>query len=178
MKCRLGLLLIVIAIFILMTVFLLFPVKQVLTFQETRVEKPIINYSPLENGVEFQIRYTHSIHLSDVVESYAVTAKGDIQLLSMSYEHLGVGMPGYAEEGQTIDLKDGRYTLSYEDEVLPQFTLYIGDIDMALELLQDGKKINLKEQLERGKSYVIQAKKLSLYEMMKGVKMYGKATGE
>lgn len=147
------------------------PSSYVLTFTETRVNEPPMYYIALDEAQHFAITFTHSIHLTDVVERYEVLASGDIQLLSMQYEDVAIGMPGYAEEGQTLIYEDGVYTLSYEEAILPHFTLYIGDVDAALTLFSAGHSIDLKEQLVPGNSYVVQAKKLSLYEKMKGVEL-------
>ena len=80
-------------------------------------------YLPLENELNFKLVFTHSIHLSDVIETYEVMATKDIQLLSMEYSDVAIGMPGYAEEGQTLIYEDGVYTLSYDDAILAEFHL-------------------------------------------------------
>lgn len=147
------------------------PSVYVLTFTETRTNEPTVYYIALNDEQQFEIIFTHSIHRTDVVERYEVLPVGDIRLLSMQYEDVAIGMPGYAEEGQTLIYEDGVYTLSYEEAILPHFTLYIGDVDAALTLFSAGHHIDLKEQLVPGKSYVVQAKKLSFYEKMKGVEL-------
>ena len=68
------------------------------------MENPRVYYVPLKNTNSFQIRYVHSIHLTDVIESYEVTADQKIRLLSMQYEDLAIGLPGYAEEGETFSV--------------------------------------------------------------------------
>lgn len=141
----------------------------VLTFTETRTNEPSLYYIALNNERQFEIIFTHSIHRTDVIERYKVLPTGEIQLVSMQYEDVAIGMPSYAEEGQTLVYRDGVYTLSYEEAVLPSFTLYIGTVDAALTLASAGQVVNLKEQLTQGKSYVVEAKKLSFYEKMKGV---------
>lgn len=150
------------------SLFYFLPAKSVLTFTETRTNAPNMYYIALNNEQQFELIFTHTIHRTDVIERYKVVPTGDIQLVSMEYEDVAIGMPSYAEEGQTLIYEDGVYTLSYEEAILPNFTLYIGDVDAELMLFSAGHIIDLKEQLVRGKSYVVEAKKLSLYEKMKG----------
>nr|WP_316046652.1 hypothetical protein [Planococcus glaciei] len=48
----------------------LFPLKRSYVFYDNRTEK-LAGYLPLEE-TDFQIKYIHSIHLSEVLESYKV----------------------------------------------------------------------------------------------------------
>lgn len=148
-----------------------FPFKQAFVFTETRTEDIVFFYIPVEEERDFQVKFTHSIHKSDVIESYKITEDAKIQLVSMVYEDLAIGMPGYAEEGQTLEEKDGIYTLSYDDEVINSFTLLVANIDMDLIFKYKYKDYNLKRLLERSKSYEFEVKNMSLYEQWKGVKM-------
>lgn len=130
-----------------------------------------VHYVPTEGDQSFQIRYTHSIHKTDVVESYKIINKSKIQLLKMVYTDLAIGLPGYAEEGQTFEEKDGKYILTYNNEVIDSFTILIGNIDLDLVLQYGNNEIDLKKSLERGKSYLVEVKKISIYQQMKGEKM-------
>ena len=165
-----------ILIFILQLLFFfLIPIKPAFTFTEHRTENPRRLLYPFEKvRTEFQIRYVHSIHLTDVIESYEVTADQKIRLLSMQYEDLAIGLPGYAEEGETFTVQDGVYTLTYDDNVIDSFVMLIGDVDAELAFRYLGKELNLKKQLVRGKSYTFRVAKLSFYQMLKGVNMNGK----
>lgn len=151
---------------------LFIPIKEVLSFTETRVGEEKF-YIPMNNQRAFQIRYVHSIHLTDVIESYEVTEKGVLRMLSMSYENLSIGMPGTAGEGEKIELNDGVYTLTYQDQVIDSFRLHIGRVDTDLAIRYDGDEIDLKRQLERGKSYEFKREKLTLYQLMKGEQLHG-----
>ena len=147
------------------------PYERSITFTETRIENPTLYYIPLKKDTLFQIIFTHSIHLTDVKESYEVLPSNEFQLLAMEYSDVAIGMPSYAEEGQTLQYEDGVYTLRYEDARLEDFVLHIGDVDYKLELRHDGKVIPLKEQLTRGKSYEIKVQRLSVYDKVKGVEL-------
>lgn len=163
---------ILILFFVIILIALFFiPFWHVFAFTETRTENPNIHYIPLKKDKDFQIIFTHSIHLSDVIESYKVTKNDQIQLMSMEYSDVAIGMPGYAESGQTLIYEDGIYTLQYERAILPNFTLYIADIDYKLEFKYGFHRYNLKKELIRGESYLFEVKKVSLYEMMKGDKL-------
>ena len=159
--------LILLLILILLLVFFL-PIKQTFTFTEQRTDHPKRFFLPLTNVDEFQIRYVHSIHLTDVVETYAVTDVDKIRLLSMTYENLGIGLPGYAAEGETMTLADGMYTLTYDDKVIEEFTLFIGSVDAELAFRYDGNEIDLKKHFDKGKSYIFCLTKLSIYQMLRG----------
>lgn len=154
--------------FLLLLIFFL-PIKQAFTFTEHRTNHPKLFFLPLINDDEFQIRYVHSIHLTDVIETYEVMDEKKIRLLSMTYENLGIGLPGYAVEGEAISLKNGMYTLTYNDEVIETFTIFIGDVDAELAFGYDGNEVNLKEHFDKGRSYVFCVTKLSFYQMLKGV---------
>lgn len=150
------------------------PFFQVCTFTETRTEHPTIHFISLEKQDRFQIMFTHTIHLSDVIETYSVLESNEIQLVSMQYSDVAIGMPGYAEEGQTLSYENGVYTLKYDKAVLTDFILHIGDVDNKLEFYYNEKSFDLKAELDRGKSYVFKVKKISLFEKVKGVKLNGR----
>lgn len=154
-------------------VFLFTPIFPVFSFTETRTDHPTMYYLPLEDERRFQIIFTHSIHLSDVIETYEVMDTYDIRLHSMVYSDVAIGMPSFAEEGQTLIYKDGTYKLYYDEAILPDFTLYIGDVDYSLRFQYEGKAYDLKGNLRRGKSYLFEIKKVSIYEKMKGVELNG-----
>lgn len=165
----------VILLFTLLVVlaFIFLPIHKVFSFTEYRADHPEIYYIKMKNEQEFQIRYVHSIFLTDVIESYLVTDQNAIQLLSMQYEDVGIGLPGYAEEGQTLSVKDGLYTLTFEHNIIQSFVLFVGDVDADLAFRYEGLEVDLKDHLTRGKSYTYSVQRLSFYQMMKGVKING-----
>ncbi len=153
----------------------LIPFKLAFTFTETRTDQPEMTYRLLSNETEFQIRYVHSIFLTDVLETYKVERDQSIKFLTMRYEDVGIGLPGYAEEGETLTItEEGIYTLTYEEKVIDSFVLYIGNVDAQLAFKYQGIETNLKAYLKRGHSYEFRVKRLTLYELMKGVNLNGK----
>jgi hypothetical protein len=165
--------LILVLVLLLALTLMFLPLKQAFTFSEYRVQHPKVHYIPLDEETKFQIRYVHSIHLSDVIESYERTNGEKIRLLSMDYEDVGIGMPGYAEEGETLTVKDGLYTLTYDNKVIDSFTMIVGDVDTDLAFRYKGIEVDLKQHLKRGESYVFSIKKISFYDRMRGEKMNG-----
>lgn len=164
---------ILVMLIILMPSVFFIPFWTAFTFTETRNENPELYYISMNGETDFQIVFTHSIHLTDVIEKYRVLDSMDIRLLSMQYSDVAIGMPSYAEEGQTLQYEDGIYTLQYDEAILTSFTLHIGDVDYKLSFKYGARDFNLKKELVRGKSYLFEVKKLSLYEKMKGVELNG-----
>lgn len=154
-------------------VIIFLPIHKVFTFTEYRTDHPKTYYLKMEDEREFQIRYVHSIFLTDVVESYRVVDQYAIQSLSMQYEDVGIGLPGYAEEGESLSVKDGMYTLTYEHNIIQSFVLFIGDVNADLAFRYRGHEVNLKNYLTRGKSYTFRVQRQSFYQLMKGVNMNG-----
>jgi len=166
---RLALLIIIIVV--MGIVFFVSPMFTVISFTETRTNNPQMYYINVFKDKNFEIRYTHSIHLTDVLETYTITKSRRLKLVSMEYEDVAVGMPAHAEEGQTLTYENGKYKLEYENTTMDQFTLYIGNIDLDLYVNYGDKNYNLKKSLKRGNSYVFEVKKVSLYDKLKGVVM-------
>lgn len=158
---------------ILVSGFFFFPIKESLSFTETKKKNGEVFYIPITNDKKFDIRYVHSIHLTDVVESYEITEDMKIRMLSMSYENLSIGLPGEAGEGETLKLKDGVYTLTYKDRVIDSFRLHIGRVDADLAIRYAEVEVDLKEYLEKGKSYEFKVQKMTSYQLMKGERLNG-----
>lgn len=169
-KSKIAPLILVLALFILILFFI--PIKDGVLFTEQKTDHPANYFVPLAGTDEFQIRYVHSIHLTDVFETYEVTHDKKIRFKSMTYENIGIGLPGSAGEGETFSIIDGVYTLTYDDRVIDSFTMFIATIDTDLAFRYDEKEFNLKEKLVKGKSYKLSIEKLSIYQMLKGVNLY------
>jgi len=166
---RTSLLISAMLVIVIILVLVFMPIFKVFSFTETRTNNPHTFYINVSKDSEFHIRFTHSIHLTDVIESYQITNLNKLKLLSMEYEDVAIGMPAYAEEDQTLSYENGRYKLSYKDKKLDNFTLYIGDVDYDLYFNYEGEEYDLKKSLNRGSSYLFEVKKISIYDKLKGV---------
>ncbi|WP_342470601.1 DUF1850 domain-containing protein [Ureibacillus sp. FSL K6-3587] len=157
---------VIVAVFI---IFFFIPLFPVISFSEAKADEPQMYFIDIDQNTTFQIRFTHSIHRTDVLETYEIEDH-KIKLVSMEYEDVSIGMPAYAEEGQMLLYEDGKYKL-YSNRVLENFVLYVGDINMDLFFYYGGKAYDLKKNLQRGNSYTVEIKSVSLYDKMKGVRM-------
>lgn len=164
---------ILLSVLLLCLAYFFLPIHKVFTFTEYRSDHPKTFYVKLKDEQEFQIRYVHSIFLTDVIENYEVTADNAIRLLSMQYEDVGIGLPGYAEDGQTLKFIDEMYTLTYDYNIIDSFVLFVGDVDADLAFIYEGKETDLKTYLTRGKSYTFSVERQSTYQQMRGVNMNG-----
>lgn len=151
--------------------FLFIPFKNSLVFYESRTSN-LVAYLPLKMDQHFQIRYTHSIHLSDVIESYDVTNNQFI-LQSLEYEDFAIGMPSGAEEGETFREENGKYYIENMNRKMSDFTLFVGDVDRDLAIKYENREYDLKKFLKRGESYRFEPDRLSLFQLLKGVNMSG-----
>ena len=130
---------------ICLCIIIFLPLQKVFTFTEARIAHPKVHYIPILDEQTFQIRYTHSIHKSDVLESYQYIKGNRIEMLEMEYEDLAIGMPGYAEENQTLIQRNGKYVLQFNNSaILDNFTIYIGDLDLDLVFNYAEREYDLK----------------------------------
>lgn len=147
----------------------LFPLKRSYVFYDNRTDK-LAGYLPLEE-TDFQIKYIHSIHLSEVLESYKVLPDNRLKLVELEYEDFNIGMPSNAGEGETFVEKDGKYFIKNMKRELADFRLFVGNVDAGLYFLTGEKEFDLKKRLERGKSYTFRVQRLSVFQQLKGVKL-------
>lgn len=174
MKSRKYVLLLTFLIVIVMVIVLFYPYRQVIILEEVRSEQPKAYYLPLHENRNFQIHYIHSIHLSNVKEQYRITDNGKLRFEFMQYEDVAIGLPGYAEEGEALQVEDGVYTLTFENRVIDSFVLYVGRVNTDLSLRYEQQDYHLKEFLQKGHSYEFHVAKVSNYKMFKGVRLNGK----
>ncbi|MDN7226150.1 DUF1850 domain-containing protein [Planococcus liqunii] len=118
---------------------------------------------------DFQIEYTHSIHLSEVIESYEVLPDNSLRMVELEYEDFNIGMPSNAGEGENFVEKDGKYFITGMKKELPDFRIFIGNIDAGLFFKNNGRKYDLKKTLTRGESYTFKVQRLSLIQQLRGV---------
>lgn len=154
-------------ILILLSIFLFTPMTEALVFEYKNTDK-ILAYIPLKKEQTFKIKYTHSIHLSDVVESYKFNKDGHIQQFELSFEDFAIGMPSEAAEGEVFEEKDGIYYIKNMNRVFPHFDLRIGRVKANHTVIFDDIEYPLSTYIEPGTWVRIKFSKLNFIQQMKG----------
>ncbi len=154
--------------FVLIPVILFIPFTEALVFQYQNSGK-VLAYIPLSEDDQFQMRYTHSIHLSDVVESYVVTKDHEIKQFELMYEDFAIGMPENASEGETFEHSDGKYYLKNMDKIFPSFDLRIGKVRANHTLIVGRNEYPLSHFMEPGTWVRLKIERINLWQQWKGV---------
>lgn len=144
------------------------PIKQAIVFEYENTGN-VLAYIPLKEQNQFKIKYTHSIHLSDVVESYRITKDGNIKQYELMYEDFAIGMPENASDGEIFEQKDGKYYIKNMNRVFPLFDLRIGEVRANHTVIFKEKEYPLSNYIEPGTWIRIKTKKINLIEYLKGV---------
>lgn len=158
-----------IALILIGSLIAFFPFHKYYVFIDNKTEE-IAAYVPVESPF-FQLRYTHSIHLSEVIESYKVIDGNSLMMTELEYEDFNIGMPSNAGEGETFVEKDGKYFIKNMTREIPEFRIFVGDVDAGLSFVTKGHQMDLKKTLERGKSYTFLVERLSLFQLREGVRI-------
>ncbi|MGM0902467.1 MAG: DUF1850 domain-containing protein [Bacillota bacterium] len=153
---------------IIITISVVIPYKQALVFLQIE-NNMAITYIPLATGDTFKIKYKHSIHLTDVIESYQATTQGNIRQYELEYENYAIGMPSAASEGEVFEAKDGKYYLKNMKRDFPSFVLRVGQVRANHTLLFKNKAYPLAEFIEPGTRAMVQIKKLNVIQQLRGV---------
>lgn len=148
-----------------------FPYKQVVTFTY-QDQGHLLAYLTLKKDKTFQIQYTHSIHLSDVLESYRLSEK-QINLTELAYEDFAVGMPSNAEGDEVFEVIDGTYYLKNMNRSFPFIDLRIGQVRANHRLIYQNKTYTLSNDIKPGTWVRISLKKITLWQQLKGVNING-----
>jgi hypothetical protein len=128
----------------------------------------------LSEDHSFSVRYTHSIHLSEVEEFYHQTSSNQIQQTKLLYEDTAIGMPANAEGDEVFEVtKEGKYLISNMNKVFPYIDIRIGQVVANHRLVLDGKEYPFADYFDKGSVVRVQLKKQSLYDQWKGVTVVG-----
>lgn len=139
--------------------------------------KEILAYVPVHQGDNiFAIQYTHSIHLTEVRESYKILKNNQIEQFELMYDDTSIGMPSEAENGETFVRENGHYYIKNMKRIFPSFNLSTGKVIANHRLIYKNKKYPFKKFIKPGTFITIQVKKLSLFQLLKGVNIVGKGT--
>lgn len=142
-------------------------------FEFENTEK-ILAYIPISENQEFSIKYMHSIHLSDVIESYIVTKEGEIKQVELEFEDFSIGMPENASDGEVFEQKNGKYYISNMNRVFPYFDLRIGKVRANHTVIFEGKDYPLRNYIEPGTWVRVKIIKMNIVQQWRGVNIIGR----
>ena len=154
----------------LIPILILLPFREALVFQFQNSER-VLAYIPIQKGEFFQIKYTHSIHLSDVYEKYIVTNDGLIKQIELEYEDFAIGMPENASAGEIFTHRNGKYYLSNMNRIFPKIDLRIGKVRAKHTVIFEKKEYPLSLYIKPGTWVRIKIEKLNIWQLWKGVNM-------
>ncbi|MDQ0162522.1 DUF1850 domain-containing protein [Bacillus alveayuensis] len=150
---------------------LFFPFKQVIAFYYEDTNQ-LLAYLPIQEEKTFQIEYTHSIHLTDVVETYQ-RLQNELVLTELEYENFAIGMPANAEGNESFVKKDGKYYILNMNRRFSFIDLRIGQVRANHKVIVDGKKYKLANFIKAGTWVRIKPTKLNIWQQLKGVDIDG-----
>lgn len=148
-----------------------FPYKQVVAFTYEDQEQ-LLAYLSIQKNKVFQIKYTHSIHLSDVLETYRLSEKQIIQT-ELAYEDFAVGMPSNAEGDEVFEEIDGTYYLKNMNRSFRFIDLRIGQVRANHRLIYQNKTYTISNYIKPGTWVRISPEKITLWQQLKGVNING-----
>ncbi|GAQ17097.1 RocC [Oceanobacillus picturae] len=170
-KIKVSILIILLALFSLL---LFVPFRTALVFYKENTEE-IEAFLPVQERDTFQIIFTHSIHLTDVIEKYIVMDNHDIKQYEIVYEEFGIGMPSNAQEGEKFEYMDGKYHITDLDNIFPSMNVRNGKTVSENRLVwgeNDEHLVYFNEYFEPGAWFKLKVEKLSLWQSMKGVRIH------
>lgn len=153
---------------IVCTFFLFVPLRQAIVFQPRDSSLPFA-YIPIKEETKFKIKFTHSVHLTDVVESYKILDDQSIQQYELMYENFSIGMPSNAEPGETFEQIGDKYYIKNMKRIFPDFSLRIGKIRANHRVIYMNKEYSLSTSIKPGTVVKVEFRKLNLYQQWKGV---------
>jgi hypothetical protein len=166
-KRKLFVIIIFLAIFCIF--FLVFKPQQLAIVFQPNHSTSNVAYIPVKEESHFQIKYTHSIHLKDVIESYKITSEKKIQQYELMYEDFSIGMPSDADEGETFEHVKGKYYIKNMKRVFPYFHLRIGQVRANHRVIYMKSEYTLSNSIPPGTSVKVEIQKLNLFQLWKGV---------
>ncbi|WP_246943970.1 DUF1850 domain-containing protein [Bacillus pinisoli] len=150
---------------------LFFPYKDSLVFEAGNTGD-IEVYYPTQNLQSFKILYTHSIHLSDVIEIYKIIPKDLIMQTELIYEDYAIGMPSGPSEGEKFTIENGKMHITNMTRKFPYLDIRIGQVVSNHRLIIDGVTYELGNYVSPGSWVRVKMRKISNVEVWKGVKLH------
>ncbi|WP_456272548.1 DUF1850 domain-containing protein [Bacillus sp. AK031] len=159
----------------ILLIFLFVPFKPYIVLESLKGENKTV-LAPLNGGKDskFSILYTHSIHLSDVLETYEATEKMQISQTSLVYEDTAIGMPGDATGDEVFErTEDGKYKISNMNRVFPHIDISVGQVVANHRLINNGHEYRLADYFKKGALIRMSVQKQSLIQIWEGVILDG-----
>lgn len=156
---------------IMLLVFVFIPFRTSLVFYEVNTNN-VRAYLPIQAEDTFQVIFTHSIHLTDVVEKYQVLPDKDIKQYEFVFEEYGIGMPSNAGEGERFVSEDGKYYIKDMNLIFPSINIRNGKTVSEHRLAwgpHEEHRVFFNDYFEPGESLTMKVSKLSLWQLLRGV---------
>lgn len=150
------------------------PFKSAIVIEAGNSSKVLAYFQLQKTDGIFHIQYTHSIHLSDVKETYQVLKDGTIQQIELMYEDTSIGMPSYFEEEETFEMLDGKYYIRNMRRVIPSIHMYTAQVVGQHQMIVNDIYFQFTSIVEPGSLITIKERRLALWQMWKGVNIIGR----
>ncbi|WP_173917061.1 DUF1850 domain-containing protein [Halobacillus sp. Marseille-Q1614] len=164
---RIGIYILGPSVFAILLFWGFYPYQSVISF-EVLDEQEEKTYLKIPEGDHFQLTFTHSVHLSDVIEEYKL--KNDrLYPVQLIYEDTAVGMPSNGQEGETFTVKDGKYYITELQGFHESITLSVGQVRANHTILYNDESYLLKDFVGAGSVIKIKPGHESNWNLMRGV---------
>ncbi|MGN1401557.1 MAG: DUF1850 domain-containing protein [Bacillus sp. (in: firmicutes)] len=165
----------VVSISLLLVVVLIsfIPFEEALVFYDQENEQ-IQSYVPTEDleNQTFAIQYTHSIHLTPVIETYERAPNGRIRQIELQYENFAVGMPAHSEGDEVFIEENGKYYIKNMNRIFPSISMRVGQVKASHHLVLDDKSMPFSAFMEEGGLVKIEFKKINILDKWRGVNIH------
>lgn len=105
-------------------------------------------------GDEFDIRYTHSVARTSVVERFRIMSDGQILLYETVYQDFGAGLPSEPDEGAQVEVGPFGVRISGMERTMTSIPLRVGsiarhqiafgsDVVDLISLVESGERIDI-----------------------------------
>jgi hypothetical protein len=166
LKIKLAIIVTSILLLVLLTSFFI-PFYPALVFEHVKSGE-ILAFQGVEKNQKFDILYTHSVHLTPVLEKYILTDEYKIKQYELVYENYNVGMPSNVSEGEEFVVEDGKIHIKNMNRQFPYINLSVGEVVANHRLLINNQTIPFSNFVTPGTLVKIHYQKLTLYQYLKG----------
>ncbi len=155
-----------------------YPIQTALIFHDGESGE-LTAFLPLNKNDSFSITFTHSIHLSDVVEKYRVTDDLQIEQYEIIYEEFGIGMPHNALENEEFIYEDGKYHIRNMEHQFGSLNIRNGEVVSNHRLAWDNIdsaqtycEVPFNDYFEPGTWYKVEVDWITLLDYWEGERIH------